>query len=896
MHADPAASPPLNPQGGVTRGQLCQALDAVLAGRAGADRWVMEREVHIIPELCEVFLAREEGAVPRRQLAGVTLARLFAKHAAPAGVKDMLLAFVTEQQDEQVLLMCACDMLAQILKQEAVPPEGLVAHCVQSDPGNEVANRLLFSLAAGLKDCPLQRVLLSQFVLPFLGTASAVQMNTPRLGLVRHIVKQWPGKQVRQDLAQLVPRVYATLSAAPLEYIACFDALQLALYCSPLDANVGAQTYQFALAVLRQYGPRIASGEACQEATRLTGTYTEALTVHAALQASHYFLTTAAPDVLLTQGLEFLVQAAVVHPDMESEDDRDYEELDCITTVDVPSGVRSAAVWMVSCLLRTPDDDGPTTPIPNALNLVVQHLTATAQTNSPHMVECALFFMQKLAECRAIEAHHVPVEALFNFANGAGVPSRIAARACLALAGIADRSLTPNQLADLANHQWAKLCDVRGTEEEVRIMAGAALGRMVCQMVLNEAAKEFVRIGPELGPLLALVPAAPALLLEALDSLLQVLGDTLLTPMQVEAVMTCLLDVLQKHSKNTKLCERVLRVIRQSVINEHKEGEVVCSSVVRCSSFILDTVLRQQAVPAMQALCHAALEVAGALADCTCSCGAVAPGLSQAIATLTGLETKLAVREACKALASTTSAAARRGVLEGLDLSQHMTFLKHYMSCSLDYDRVSQSNVALCALSLATYLPLSALSEMAVFAVKRLGEFWAATSDWKWPTSLALLWAALLIRSQDVPQALAVLGEPAQQVEFLSAWLSLDAIHEPAIRPVSATAAHLLLTKLSQEYLRHPVALMPISSPLTRRMRNAAPVGMQLGDALLIALLRIVEKPLTPFDRCFPMRAKWSLPHDDQIQTHAARIVQGLGAAKREGIEQFMRDLAARKK
>ncbi|KAJ9444349.1 hypothetical protein DIPPA_03596 [Diplonema papillatum] len=854
-----------------------RALSGAVAGQPGADTWLLDRGASLAGHLAQVFMWRDvppswdaAASSAQRQLAGLMLGRMAEKEVADAEQRAALTALFGQlreacgrlvlggEADDPAVARTACALLADILRGVTDEgAEGLVAACASSDSPH--AERFLHALTArSLPKGSLGDVLHRYVVAPAVsGPAYGKKLALARAAFVA-------APQRRTELTQSFQQVLARLPVADPELVA--DAMQIATLLQP---PIAAALYPAAARVFAHYAEKIADAGRPGGAPLFTrqgvaGFYSDLTAVRNTVMAVAAFASTVTPGPEFVQCLPCVVECAAENALEEFDDGDEESTFDCACTIDAPENARDACVWLVSLLLRDPEDDGPSPPVPNAAVTVSAVLRQgvekyAGQPGGAKRANAYLLALEKVCEAEQLPPELVPIDLLRRIAASAAVDSATRARACLAASAVANKLLPPESHAELINLQWQQLCDP-STPEAVRITLARGIGNAVAHVVVNPQALPLVQIGPSLDPFLKVFQEAPALLVGALDTLLQVLGARVFTPQNAGQILNVLLSVMAREQRNTRLCGRILRLLCHGVIEEHEPG-ALCETVQQCSSFVLNSIF-PSSDPSLEALVPGAMDVASALCCCKCSCAASSKPLVAAIAGFKGTDAQ-PVRNASRAFALACSTSARLGSAPAEDAI--MSFLSTHVADGR-YDLATAAVVAAACASLASHLGRERLEQLARCCTLKLGGYWAVQRGWNWPAALCVPWCALVARGADVREALAAVGSTeAEQLQYFEVWLTLDAILEPSARPVSAAAASTLLTSLPQKYLTATVQLACIKT-LTTRTSPDQNITVQLGDALLLAVYRLCEKPLCPYLRSFLAKhTSLSMPVDSQV-------------------------------
>eukprot|EP01061_Rhynchopus_euleeides_P017116 TRINITY_DN28533_c0_g1_i1.p1 TRINITY_DN28533_c0_g1~~TRINITY_DN28533_c0_g1_i1.p1 ORF type:complete len:877 (+),score=349.17 TRINITY_DN28533_c0_g1_i1:239-2632(+) len=594
-------------------------------------------------------------------------------------------------------------------------------------------------------------------------------------------------------------------------------------------------------------------------------------------------------------------------------DEVEVEELECRMAVDMPSSLHCSLLWFTSNFFKDSDDGGPSPEYPAAKHVAAEAINACLlSSENAKDIASALLMLQKLSEVELLPMSMAPVEVMLSLINqDPAVPgnpyllrapndARIAvkARACVALSAIAGKTLEPDKHAHLIHLQCAQVADA-SNPLHVKVKASMGLGYAVARAEMNGTVPYIQReaIQRTFPSFLATVPESPVLLIESLNNILQILPSVVVTAQFIKPTLETFMRVLKENESNTRLLCNVLRVFSQGVVEEHSGKERdVCLSILEFATSIMRLVLSDSATLSLQGLAKQALEIAGAVSACECECSSVAPQLALSVSSYKA-EGKETIRAACRALALSVSAAARRHGDLGEQLSGRVAqFCQYYTTQSLDMP--TMRFVGSACLVAAGHLPLDTLARVVAHCNTRVAAFYP-TSDFMWPVNLTLMWPALLARCVvaggecELPRVLEVLGDaPAQHVQFFTAWLTVDAVLEPRVRHISTAAAEILLGSLPREYFMQHVSLEPVR---TLSRRREAPISVPLGDALYLAVLRSVEKPLTKFSSTFLAKdSKVLLPLSEgaPVQQRAMGLIQALAPEKRQELEAVLRQLS----
>ena len=649
------------------------------------------------------------------------------------------------------------------------------------------------------------------------------------------------------------------------------DVMRIA--ASPLlTAELALPTLAFSRVALAHYSAACAGGTfegrsfsyaepACagevEEVRTYYGSYSRVSAVHATLDAScGALLKNGAPvallDAFLRESLIPLVQVmAIVDTDAEA-----AEEFNVGMAIDLPSTVYCAAVWTVSNFLKDPDDGGPSPEVPGAADAVSDALAfVLSSSGTARELHSALYMLQKLCEGELLPMARAPVDLLLFFLTGEpggggggggranaafhslSAPDRalVGGRAAIAMASIAGKTLQPEQHTHLVHLLCRRVAEAADADSAAT--AAVALGRAVAGSCLN-ASMTMVQPAVVCGAfprVLRLVPQSPALLIESLRSLLEVLPHVVVTGQFIEPILDVFTQVLTGNEANTPLCARVLKVLSQGVIEEHDGTDpCICRAVVGFALRIMSLVLVAGAKDTLQGLTTHALDIAASLGSRDCECGAVALQLCGAVSTFAA-EGNSALRASAKALALCTSGTVRhwRAAAAGSQqqppnpLPSLAPQLSEYFLRRIDesLEKVTLGWVVSSCLSVSTHLPYDqAFTQLVTHCNAKVSGYWACRSDYfSWPVSLVLMWPVLVSKAvealgpaEGVAASLRELGAAQEQhLGFFAVWLTLDAVLEPRVRRISTYAACTLLTTLPQDYLQQPVAISPIER-LTR--------------------------------------------------------------------------------
>eukprot|EP00754_Rhynchopus_humris_P016874 Rhum_TRINITY_DN14533_c1_g1::Rhum_TRINITY_DN14533_c1_g1_i1::g.99007::m.99007 len=734
------------------------------------------------------------------------------------------------------------------------------------------------------------------------------------------------------------------------------DVMRIA--ASPLlTAELALPTLAFARVALAHYSAACAGGTfegrsfsyvepACagevEEVRTYYGSYSRVSAVHATLDAScGALLKNGAPvallDAFLRESVIPLVQVmAIVDTDAEA-----AEEFNVGMAIDLPSTVYCAAVWTVSNFLKDPDDGGPSPEVPGAADAVSEALAfVLSSSGTARELHSALYMLQKLCEGELLPMVRAPVDLLLFFLTGepggggggggranaafhslsASDRALVGGRAAIAMASIAGKTLQPEQHTHLVHLLCRRVAEAADADSAAT--AAVALGRAVAGSCLN-ASVTMVQPAVVCGAfprVLQLVPQSPTLLIESLRSLLEVLPHVVVTAQFIEPILDVFTQVLTGNEANTPLCARVLKVLSQGVIEEHDGNDpCICRAVVGFALRIMSLVLVAGAKETLQGLTTHALDIAAALGSRDCECSAVTLQLCSAVSTFAA-EGNSALRASAKALALCASGTVRhwRAASAAAGSQQQQPpqpnplpslapQLSEYFLRRIDesLEKVTLVWVVSSCLSVSTHLPYDrAFTQLVTHCNAKVSGYWACRSDYfSWPVSLVLMWPVLVSKAvealgpaEGVAAALRELGgAPEQHLGFFAVWLTLDAVLEPRVRRISTYAACTLLTTLPQDYLQQPVAISPIER-LTRRKPAEMNMQMTLCDALLLAVVRFVERPLTQHSKTFlDGCAKADLPcGDPELQTRAMQLLSTLGADKAAALSELLRKAACK--
>eukprot|EP01065_Artemidia_motanka_P014596 TRINITY_DN18486_c0_g1_i1.p1 TRINITY_DN18486_c0_g1~~TRINITY_DN18486_c0_g1_i1.p1 ORF type:complete len:851 (+),score=231.36 TRINITY_DN18486_c0_g1_i1:512-3064(+) len=503
------------------------------------------------------------------------------------------------------------------------------------------------------------------------------------------------------------------------------------------------------------------------------------------------------------------------------------------TVSDSGASARDAAAWALRLLVRDPDDGGPNPPAAPAGHCaaaVLGALRTAMQSQQPMLIEAALFLYDAVASEEGAENAPVDAPSPLPVAGAAALsPSGdTLARYAGAVVSRFARQVPVDMHRQLITTQWQALLQPAQSELS-RSLAAAGFGRAVAETIVASSARQGACIcEPSIEPLLQAVAGDPTVTLEALDSVIQTVPEAALKGGAAVHIVNCIAGVVSRHRTDTRIAARAMRVLSQGLLDISVPGELLAGAAMTCAELLV-WVFR---TPALNTLHPAAMDSLFALASrahAVPECRAAATLAFPAAVSVDATHEKLAIRASCRAVTVTAMATERPP--EAAEALQ--AFICRSLAAAVEMDGVTCAAAGAAATLLMPLLPGSAIArgdivQQSIACTKK-----AANSV------RGVTWAPVLL-----PWVAAVANDPesalaAGDMQLLTLWLSLDAVYEPVLRPVSVAAAIALLRALPPERLATPTPLTPIRAHWESAGAAGAPVP--LGIALGVALLRAVD-------------------------------------------------------